>query len=68
MVTPYYFAYEDLQDDLARAAKNSKSSKALTATPKIIVKDFTEVMCLSQGISKEYVSAISGTSCNLFYF
>jgi len=62
LVTPYYFAYEDLIDDWNKlpvattsSSKSSKSSKAAAAPtaaappPSVTVTDFAEVMCLAQG-------------------
>lgn len=43
---PYYFAYEDLLDDWARVSE-TEGKKAL----KVAVRDFRDVMCLSDGIS-----------------
>jgi len=69
LLTPYYFAYEDLQDDWARVVRESQTeavaggvgkgvkagASVLPARPKVVVKDFTEVMCLSRGITSESV-------------
>ena len=49
--TPFYFAYEDLRDDWGKLVKRS-SSKEIPQTPKVIVRDFTEIMCLSEGIKR----------------
>jgi len=65
LVTPYYFAYEDLIDDwskLASESKSSSSSPPAPATPKVIVKDVTEVLCLAQGITVESVGGKSEES------
>lgn len=66
LVTPYYFALEDLQEDWQRMLTSTSSSssvdgntaakKVAPAAPKVVVHDFTEVMCLSQGISKQLVA------------
>ena len=65
LLTPYYFAYEDLQDDWAKIVRESSQESAsagasarggknaATLPAKVVVKDFTEVMCLSQGITSE---------------
>ena len=45
---PYYFCHEDLLDDWIKVKENSK----LLSPPNIMIKDFREVMCLSQGINK----------------
>lgn len=58
MVTPYYFAYEDLLDDWGKVAIESESDK-LPSKPNVVVRDFVEVMCLSQGIHAESLSADS---------
>lgn len=50
VVTPYYFAYEDLKEDWNRMARASTST-AVSKEPKVQVADFTEVMQLAQGIS-----------------
>ena len=57
LLTPYYFAYEDLLDDWANLAKDNKEGVKMPSSPKVIVKDFTEVMCLSQGITVESVGS-----------
>ena len=65
LVTPYYFAYEDLLDDwskLSSAAASSSISPPPPAAPKVIVKDVTEVLCLAQGITAESIGAKSEES------
>lgn len=55
-VTPYYFAYEDLLEDWNKMLSSMGSDrKGIPREPKVSVRDFTEVMCLAQGISKESV-------------
>ena len=51
-ITPYYFAYEDLKQDW-----DSLLAKGVNVPtqPPVEVCDFTEVMCLSRGITKESV-------------
>ena len=71
LVTPYYFAYEDLLDDWSRVEvygqKSSKQASAVVAAdadalnakkPLVKVKDFRDVMCLSQGITDDRVSSL----------
>jgi len=58
LITPFYFAYEDLLDDWSKVA----SGGAKPANPDVQVTDFTDVMCLSQGISKESVVASAKAS------
>jgi len=54
MVTPYYFAYEDLLEDWQKVIDQSdESSEKLPSKPTIVVRDFVEVMCLSQGLNTE---------------
>ena len=43
---PYYFAYEDLLDDWERVLETTGKK-----TLKVAVRDFTDVMCLSDGTS-----------------
>jgi len=78
LVTPYYFAYEDLIDDwnklpvaaMTGSSKNSKqeskkSPKTAAATktpPFVIVTDFAEVMCLAQGITQSSIASSSSSS------
>jgi len=60
LVAPYYFAYEDLLDDWAKIEITSEGKgKKVAATPKVEVKDFVDVMCLSQGISTESLKQIA---------
>eukprot|EP01039_Chlorochromonas_danica_P002941 gene2941-3209_t len=49
IVTPYYFAYEDLLEDWSKLAQNQDSAKP--AQPKVVVRDFADVMCLSAGLT-----------------
>jgi hypothetical protein len=77
VITPYYFALEDLQEDweklleqqeeeeqarLAAAAADdadatssgsATAAKKLPASPRVEIRDFVEVMCLSQGLSSD---------------
>ncbi len=46
VITPYYFSYEDLLNDWE---KLRESSPKLPASPKVVVKDFTDVMVLADG-------------------
>jgi len=78
LVTPYYFAYEDLIDDwnklpvaaMTGSSKNSKqeskkSPKTTAATktpPFVIVTDFAEVMCLAQGITQSSIASSSSST------
>ena len=54
LITPFYFAYEDLLDDWSRITSASSESKP--SNPDVKVTDFTDVMCLSQGISSESIT------------
>ena len=57
LLTPYYFAYEDMLEDWAKVVREAEAgNRKLPATPSAVVKDFTEVMCLAQGITSESVS------------
>lgn len=47
MVTPYYFSYEDLVNDWEQLTQNS--NQKLPTMPKVVVKDFTDVMMLADG-------------------
>eukprot|EP01042_Synura_sphagnicola_P007301 gene7301-9356_t len=49
-VSPYYFSLEDLKEDWAKMAAASKD-QSVPKNPKVNVVDFTEVMCLAQGLS-----------------
>ena len=51
LITPYYFAYEDLREDWTKMVKKS-DGKNMPETPKVFIRDFTEIMCLSEGISR----------------
>lgn len=56
MVTPYYFAYEDLLEDWNKMISSvGTDRKDIPREPKVAVRDFTEVMCLAQGISKDSI-------------
>lgn len=55
VLTPYYFAYEDLLEDWERMAASSSSTVA-PSEPKVQVKDFTDVMCLCQGITQDSIA------------
>ncbi len=60
MIVPYYFAMEDLQDDWKRLATTmAKKERAFPSEPTIRVNDFTEVMCLTGGISKQFLQELS---------
>ena len=54
LITPFYFAYEDLLDDWNRVTSAGSESKP--SNPDVKVTDFTDVMCLSQGITSESVT------------
>eukprot|EP00595_Chromulina_sp_UTEXLB2642_P001147 CAMPEP_0196762148 /NCGR_PEP_ID=MMETSP1095-20130614/1518_1 /TAXON_ID=96789 ORGANISM="Chromulina nebulosa, Strain UTEXLB2642" /NCGR_SAMPLE_ID=MMETSP1095 /ASSEMBLY_ACC=CAM_ASM_000446 /LENGTH=316 /DNA_ID=CAMNT_0042112543 /DNA_START=385 /DNA_END=1335 /DNA_ORIENTATION=- len=63
IVTPYYFAYEDLLDDWEKIVDNNSNNEdssakkaAVPSKPQVLVKDFVEVMCLSQGINTQTLS------------
>ena len=51
---PFYFAYEDLLDDWEKLPDWIRSQE-----PKVAVKDFTAVMCLSEGIGRDLVAALA---------
>jgi len=61
VVTPYYFAYEDLLEDWEELVKdkptestketNEAGSRSSSNAPKVIVKDLTEVLTLSKGMT-----------------
>lgn len=58
IITPYYFAYEDLLEDWNTMAESNKedtsdNSSPIPATPTVVVSDFTDIMCLSQGVTSE---------------
>ena len=53
VVTPYYFAYEDLKQDWD--SLSAKGIEGLPSAPPVEVCDFAEVMCLSRGITRESV-------------
>jgi hypothetical protein len=61
LVTPYYFSYEDLQEDWSKL-RMSTSEVGVPDTPKVSVKDFTDVMCLSAGITKSLLSSEASSS------
>ena len=50
LITPYYFAYEDLREDWIRMTKESAGKSKLPESPSVIVKEFADVMCLSEGM------------------
>lgn len=56
IVTPYYFAYEDLKQDWESLLAKGVS---VPTEPPVEVCDFTEVMCLSKGITEESVQTPS---------
>lgn len=56
---PYYFCYEDLLDDWN---KLNESLQKTSVGPKVVVKDFREVMLISQGISKQILNDASGSN------
>lgn len=51
-ISPYYFAYEDLLEDW-NTMRSARPESRLPATPKVIVSDFTDVMCLADGIGAQ---------------
>lgn len=53
---PYYFCYEDLLDDWSKLKDSLQKS---SMGPKVIVKDFREIMLLSQGISKQMLNGVN---------
>jgi hypothetical protein len=61
VITPYYFAYEDLREDWIKMATEAKKDGlgAVPDTPTVVVKDFTDVMCLSEGITNSMVHSSS---------
>ena len=56
IITPFYFAYEDLLDDWSRIPSGTSAS-AKPTNPDVTVTDFTDVMCLSQGITSENIQS-----------
>jgi len=60
-ITPYYFNLEDLEQDWAKMLTSLKEqslpadAKLPSEKPKVLVRDFTDVMCLSGGISRHAV-------------
>lgn len=71
VVTPYYFSLEDLEQDWSKMLTALKDqplaagAKLPAEKPKVLVRDFTDVMCLSGGISRQ---TLEGTSKSLFSF
>lgn len=66
VVTPYYFAYEDLLDDWEKMTSDGKDAAASqSATPRVVVHDFTEVMCLAKGITMASIKEYAGTNDRL---
>lgn len=55
-ITPYYFALEDLKEDWAELAAQAGGPQD---APQVLMKDFTEVMCLAQGITAESLGGIT---------
>eukprot|EP01033_Poteriospumella_lacustris_P005811 gene5811-4168_t len=59
LVTPYYFALEDLQDDWQKMSQQASSSASSTAIPvqppQVRVHDMKDVLCLAQGITPDAV-------------
>jgi hypothetical protein len=54
VITPYYFAYEDLKEDWSKMQAAAPEGAAIAkAEPKVIVKDWTEVIVASAGMTKE---------------
>jgi len=61
VVTPYYFAYEDLLEDWEELMKEKSTEKANAVSdattkstsnaPKVVVKDLTEILTLSKGMT-----------------
>lgn len=64
VVTPYYFAYEDLIDDWEKMVGDGSSSSA-SPTPRVAVHDLTEVMCLAKGITADSIQAFTSTNDRL---
>jgi hypothetical protein len=60
VVTPFYFAYEDLKDDWAKMVANAPP-KTVAAEPKVEVVDFTQVMCASAGMTGSSLRTIDST-------
>lgn len=61
VVTPFYFSYEDLKEDWAKLS----SSQATSSAPSKLVaqvSDFTEVMLLSNGVSKMSLENIDSSA------
>merc|ERR1711871_1354144 len=57
VVTPYYFAYEDLKQDWDSLVAKGVN---IPSSPPVEVCDFTEVMCLSKGITEDSVQPSDG--------
>jgi hypothetical protein len=57
VTSPFYFAYEDLLEDWNKATSTTSTSTK-SVTPKVEVRDFTEVMLLAKGIDQETISKI----------
>lgn len=59
VVVPYYFAYEDLKEDWNKMQEAAPEGSAASKEPKVVVKDWTEVMVASAGMSKESLKQYS---------
>ena len=49
IVTPYYFAYEDLIDDWLELKETSEEN--MPVEPAVVIRDFTDVMIASEGMT-----------------
>jgi hypothetical protein len=57
-ITPYYFALEDLQADwqkMVESRQDNNNNNNIPATPNVVVRDFTFVMCLANGIGRHVI-------------
>lgn len=64
VVTPYYFAYEDLKEDWDTMMVSGDGAVPIGVKgPKVLVKDFTEVMVASAGMTSSDLKAyeVDGT-------
>ena len=61
VVTPFYFAFEDLKEDWAKM-RASAPANSVAAEPKVTVVDFTQVMCASAGMTGSSLRAMDSTS------
>ena len=57
LISPYYFAYEDLREDWIKMTNENAGKSKIPESPAVIVEDFADVMCLSEGMANPKATA-----------